>query len=300
MKPISHILCPVDFSEISELTLQETGKLAEKLSAKLTLLHVVSVIPASYGALYGIDFQAVDTVELTNSAAKALEEFRLKYVPESVKCRVVSVTGNVSSEINTEVKQSEVDLIVMATSGAHGVEEYLIGSNAAKVSRSATCPVLTASHPEKLSNISKVLIPLDISLGIKEIRHLIESFKGLENFSAELLVISEPGYRDPHPDATRLFMESQIKALHATGIETVTWKEIFSKDVAETICTHAEKENFGMIMMKSLGRSTFGKFLLGSTTEAVVNHSSIPVLTLKTSARENHERFSSSIAPNLW
>ena len=300
MKKIEHILCPVDFSPVSESTVAAAGKMAQKLGANLTLIHVVSVIPASYGALYAIDFQAIDTVELINSSTKALEEVRQKHIPAGISCHIVSVTGNVASEVISEVKKSSIDLIVMATSGAHGVEEFLIGSNAAKISRSAPCAVLTMRNPESWKTSGKILIPLDISLGLKALRDFLGSYITYENFEAELLVISEPGYKDPHPNATQIFMEKQIEALNAYGIEKVTWQEVFSEDIVETICKYAQENHFEMIMMKSEGRSTFAKFLLGSNTEGVINHSEIPVLTVRVESRDSKSRFTGSMIPSPW
>lgn len=300
MKKLKHILCPVDFSPVSESTVKAAGQMAQLLGANVTLIHVVSVIPASYGALYGIDFQAIDTVELINSSTKALEEVRAKNIPAGVSCHIVSITGNVASEVIAEVKKSDVDLIVMATSGAHGVEEFLIGSNAAKISRSAPCAVLTIREPEKWMSSGKILIPLDISLGLKALRDFLGSYIVYDNFEAELLVISEPGYKDPHPNATQIFMEKQIEALNAYGIQKVTWKEVFSEDIVETICNYAEENQFGMIMMKSEGRSSFAKFILGSNTEGVINHSKVPVLTVRVDPRDSKARFTGSMIPSPW
>lgn len=295
MKEIKHILCPVDFSVISEKTVEAAGKLALRFGAKFTLMHVVSVIPASYGALYGIDFQSVDTMELIRSATEALEEVRKKQLPVNLDCNIVAVTGNVSSEIMEEVKKSSVDLIIMATSGAHGVEEFLIGSNAAKIARTSPCAVLTVSDPDSIQSLNKVLIPLDVSLGLGSLRAYLSSFRQLENFSAELLIINEPGYKDPYPEATRTFIEKEMELLKAEGVENISWKELISEDIVETICEYAKEQNFGLILMKSEGRSTFAKFILGSTTEGVINHSHIPVLSLGSRGSRQKGRFSDSL-----
>lgn len=298
MEAIKHILCPVDFSAVSEQSAAQAGLLAHQFGCKLTLIHVVSVIPASYGALYGIDFQSVDTMDLIRSATDALEEVRAKYIPAGVECHVVAVTGNVSSEIVEEIKKTAVDLVLMATSGAHGVEEFLIGSNAAKIARSSPCAVITLRSPEKISSFSKVLIPLDIVLGFGELLPYLQSFHKLQNFSAEVLLISEPGYKDPDPAATKHFLDNELKHLSDHGIDHVTWSEIQSDDLVESICRYAEDHAFGLILMKSEGRSSFAKFILGSTTEGVINHAKVPVLSLKVKPKKQKGRFSDSVAGN--
>lgn len=295
MSEIKHILCPVDFSAISEQTVRQAGLLARQFKSKITLIHVVSVIPASYGALYGIDFQAVDTMELIRSATEALEEVRKKCLPTGLECHEVAVTGNVSSEIVQEIKKSAVDLVIMATSGAHGVEEFLIGSNAAKIARTSPCAVLTLRFPEKVSSFSKVLIPLDLTLGLAEILPYLRSFHSLQNFSAQVLLINDLGYQDPDVAATKAFIESEIAHLVSIGIQNVSWAETYSDDVVEGICEYAEKNDFGLIIMKSEGRSSFAKFILGSNTEGVINHSSVPVLSLRVHGKRESGRFSGSV-----
>jgi nucleotide-binding universal stress UspA family protein len=132
------------------------------------------------------------------------------------------------------------------------------------------------------------------------LRDFLGSYIAYDNFEAELLVISEPGYKDPHPNATQIFMEKQIEALNAYGIQKVTWQEVFSEDIVETICNHAQNNHFEMIMMKSEGRSTFAKFLLGSNTEGVINHSEVPVLTVRVDPRDSKSRFTGSMIPTPW
>jgi len=295
MNKIHHILCPVDFSAISEQTVRQAGQLAKQFGCKLTLIHVVSVIPASYGALYGIDFQSVDTIELIRSATEALEEVRKKCVPDAIECHEVAVTGNVSSEIVQEIKKSSVDLVVMATSGAHGVEEFLIGSNAAKVARTSPCAVLTLRNPETINNLSKVLIPLDLTLGMAELLPYLQSFSQLHDFSAEVLLVNDPGYKDSDASATRTFLEAELQHLKQAGIQNISWSETQSDDLVEAICDYAQENNFGMILMKSEGRSSLAKFILGSNTEGVINHSAIPVLSLRVHGKSGSGRFSGSV-----
>lgn len=295
MSTIQHILCPVDFSTVSEQTAQQAGNLAARFGSKLTLIHVVSVIPASYGALYGIDFQSVDTLELIRSATEALEEVRKKSIPAGVECHVVAVTGNVSAEIVQEIKKNSVDLVIMATSGAHGVEEFLIGSNAAKIARSAPCAVLTIRHPERVSHFGKVLIPLDLTLGLSELLPYLKSLNQLDQFNAEVLLVQEPGYQDPDAQATRNFLDAELNKLKELGIGQISWSETRSDDLVETICQYAENKGFGLILMKSEGRSSFAKFILGSNTEGVINHSSVPVLSLRVQGKKESGRFSGTL-----
>jgi len=45
MLPVTHILCPIDFSESSYQALETAEELAVHFNAKLTVLHVVQDIP---------------------------------------------------------------------------------------------------------------------------------------------------------------------------------------------------------------------------------------------------------------
>ncbi len=146
---IRKILCPVDFSDYSVDTLDEALVLAEKLGARLFILHVVNE------RLFHDIERMAGRIQIFNGAldqAKAsLEEERAgmltKLVAETGTDRVdpnLKVTLGVPWEKILEEAQAEaVDLIVMGAKGRGSLTRQLrFGSSAEKVFRRAQCRVL--------------------------------------------------------------------------------------------------------------------------------------------------------------
>jgi nucleotide-binding universal stress UspA family protein len=81
--------------------------------------------------------------QLERSARAALEGVVSHARRPGVEIDAVLRQGAVWSEIQTVAKERKADLIVIGTHGRHGFSRAMLGSVAAKVVRTAPCPVLT-------------------------------------------------------------------------------------------------------------------------------------------------------------
>jgi universal stress protein A len=141
------ILAPVDFSPASENGFQYALRCAEKFGAELTLLHVVQPLPSvRFAAIPGaIVFPEINFTE----AEKNLQALAASERPQHLKRPACQVrTGIPSHEIVEAARESDVDLIVIATHGYTGWKHFCIGSTAERVVRAAPCPVLVVREKE--------------------------------------------------------------------------------------------------------------------------------------------------------
>jgi nucleotide-binding universal stress UspA family protein len=134
------ILVATDFSESAGRAFDYAAALAEKLGAKLRLLHVISV-PMIGVPEIGVAVIA-STMESTVQTSQAeLDRLAAQYGPARVE--TLLRTGDARDVIVDAAKELGVELIVMGTHGRRGVRRALIGSIAEGVLRTAPCPVLT-------------------------------------------------------------------------------------------------------------------------------------------------------------
>jgi len=128
------ILVPVDFSHEDQSV--ESLKKAKKLvgDGGIILLHVMDVIPA-----YMIN-QLPDDIETMkiNHARSSLEELVKK---AGVEARIEIRKGSSYHGILEYANDNDVNLIII-NSHRPGIQDYLLGSTAAKVVRHAKCAVL--------------------------------------------------------------------------------------------------------------------------------------------------------------
>ena len=128
------ILVPTDFSDEGSTvkTLQNANTLSS--DGRIILLHVLDESPSI------IDVQ--DRIKLIKELIPRVEE-KLKEMIESskVKAEVEVRNGSPNREIIESAKNNEADLIII-NSHQPGLQDYLLGSTAARVVRHAPSSVL--------------------------------------------------------------------------------------------------------------------------------------------------------------
>ncbi|MFO0951803.1 MAG: universal stress protein [Isosphaeraceae bacterium] len=148
MIEIRSILAPTDFSKHSELAVRYACGLAEKLGAKLYLLHVLSeVVPVGPDPMLA----PVMPPEFYKETEAASKEALMKLLdPAWGKPTAVETAVRWGSPVDVVVDHAAthgVDLIVIATHGRTGLSHMLLGSVAERMIREAPCPVLTIRDP---------------------------------------------------------------------------------------------------------------------------------------------------------
>ena len=147
---VKRILCPVDFSETSDLALLYAISLARAFGAELEVLHVVAPPVTSLpGEHFLGDFVQVDMEALATACRERVDRL-LAETPSAEKLQVTPtvVCGIPYLEIIRIAGEKATDLLVMGTHGRSGIEHLLIGSVAERVVRKAPCPVLTVKKPK--------------------------------------------------------------------------------------------------------------------------------------------------------
>jgi nucleotide-binding universal stress UspA family protein len=146
MLDIRHILFPVDFSERCSASAATVAHMAEKFHARVTMLHVMHLVPSWYNELSAEAFASmVDSEALTRERRAALEDY-LRYPQELCSAWRVVVEGEPGRVIPEFAANEKVDLIMMPTHGHGPFRRLLLGSVTAKVLHDAECPVWTDVH----------------------------------------------------------------------------------------------------------------------------------------------------------
>ena len=157
---INKILVPTDFSEVANNALMYSVKLAEKCGAELHILHIkqIPIADPSFPAeTYQIYIDEIQHVE--DEGVKKLQDSFIKN--SNVATTFHSATGFIADEIMTFCNDNPIDLVVMGTTGASGLAELLVGSNAASVIGKSQVPVLVIPPNHKYQPLKHVLYSTD-------------------------------------------------------------------------------------------------------------------------------------------
>ena len=136
------LLCPIDFSNVSNHAFQVATDLAVIFKADLHVVHVFQM-PAS--AIPEGVYEVPDGVEdkIKDNLSKRLNEF-----VERISTSKINITTGLSEgfphvEIINSADETNADMIVMGTHGRTGFSQVLLGSVAERVLRTSSIPVLT-------------------------------------------------------------------------------------------------------------------------------------------------------------
>jgi nucleotide-binding universal stress UspA family protein len=132
--PCKQVLWPTDWSQPSELALDEAIAIAAHHGAQLLLLHVI---------------ETSDTAKTSRRDQEHIEErFRklCKHRPGAQDARRLIGRGVAADEITRVAIAESADLIVMSGHGRTGRQPLKLGSVAQKVLHQVPCPVFLVPH----------------------------------------------------------------------------------------------------------------------------------------------------------
>jgi len=287
-----NILVPVDFSKTSNKAVNYALFLAEKYKAKVTLFHAVVLLQE--------DVDEKEHLIAYETIIEKKEEKRIKYLKShadkgarlGVQIDSVLMRGITPAEtILNFIEDKKFDVIVIGTHGRTELMKWWLGSVAEKIVRYSPIPVITIHKDYKRKPaIKKVLFPVDFSefskMAVKKGMRLIRKFDAKPTFMFVVEQQQHPFYymqsSEPILKSNPTLKKQLMKNLMAMA---GSLKDKAAYHLAEgkphkEIEAYANTKKIDLIVIASHGMSGLDHFLIGSTTERVVNVAPCPVLTI--------------------
>jgi nucleotide-binding universal stress UspA family protein len=276
---IKNILTPTDFSETALLAIEHSAFMARISKATLHLLHVIKISEFAYTinnpAAPGYSIQEVE-----NFSLQKLDEIaavlKVKY---GININTSISKGNPAEEIEIAVTNFNVDVVIMGTHGASGFNEYFIGSNAHKTIKKCHCPVLTVQVDSKKIGFHDIVLPVENTYhSLEKVNKTVDLAK---LYAAKIHLLGVQHKQDE--TATKAFnmmLENVEKVITHAGLafdRTV----VNGDNLAEQTLKYAEKSGADLIVVLTDHESELNDSLLGALAKQMVNHSKIPVLSIK-------------------
>ncbi|QHI97520.1 universal stress protein [Xylophilus rhododendri] len=145
------ILVPVDGSATSQRGLQEAIGLARQTHGRIRLLHVVDQLAFSYMTDAYSGFMGDCLSMLRADGEKLLETAAATAGAAGVPVETAIHDGldrRLHEVVEDEVRGWQAELIVIGTHGRRGASRLLLGSDAERILRTSTVPVLLVRQPE--------------------------------------------------------------------------------------------------------------------------------------------------------
>jgi nucleotide-binding universal stress UspA family protein len=282
------ILCPLDFSELSDLALKYASVAAREYNSTLHVLHAETFELPRY-------FSRSESDHLIQELATAKTGFR-NHLAEHVQ----KVLGTHAKEIDLKfevieehpagaildfTKQTAIDLIVMGTHGYGGLKRLRLGSVAENTVANATVPVFTVRQKthlfidvlraDPMPVLEKIMCPSNISkTAVTALRHAAAL---AERFGAVLTVLH---IRETAKDADISKDEKKLCEWIADTVKVQCDVKpmVLSGHAAEEIISYAKENKNDLIVLGARHQQFLEATFFGRTTELVVRHAPCPVL----------------------
>lgn len=285
----ARILCPVDFSELSDLALKYAAAGAQAFSASVVVFHAQRFELPPY-------FTPAQVSELTRQ--HRAEEVRAK---EFLRLHVRKVLGEQANAFPLKfdladahpvdavleaAKRHRAELIIMGTHGRGGAKRLWLGSVAENVVRQADVPVFVVRQkqhefidpagPQNMPRLRTILCPVNLShaarLGLEHAATLAQQFSA----RLKTICILDPGDARGLAEARQEL--SDWLGQNSTHCET---EVIAGKGSAgERIVSLAAETNADLIVLGAQHPSPSHRWLWGHTTEFVLRRAPVPVLVV--------------------
>jgi nucleotide-binding universal stress UspA family protein len=295
---IRRILCPTDFSPVSERGIELAAQVASRFHAQLTLQHNLDPLSPMYIA--SVEMLPQSIVDLEQEREDQAEE-RLKEILSGLRPELAPqgriTSGQPHAAILSLARSLPADLIVMGTHGRSGLGHLFVGSVTERVVGQAPCPVLTLRDSEQLaafrplttgSDIQPVLVPIDFSAhSIHTFEYALQTFARLP-VALTLLHVVEPVTSHDLRSATHFnvpeFLQMRVhearerlEGLIPANVDRPVRVEVRLGSAIEEIPRCARDSDARFVVMGSHHKGIVDQFIFGATSKAVLRTSPCPV-----------------------
>lgn len=280
MKSLNKILVPIDFSEQSLIALDQSYNLAREYKAEITLLYVLEQHEGLV-ALFGPSEK--EEAEKKRKIEAELEKLADKvYKKEKIKVNYLVAKGRPYEKIVEVSEMIGAMLIMMGTNGTVGIRKKFIGSNALRVVRETTCPVITIKGKYHRNGCKNIVLPLDLS---KETKEKVGKAIEIARMSNSVIhVVSALFTKDEfivnhltrQLDQVEAFIKKAGIECTAEIIKGIKGEESF----ADVIIDYAKKKDADLLMIMTQKEEDVVERFVSSTAQEIINKSDIPVLSV--------------------
>jgi len=256
------------------------------------MLHIMDIPVYDRNDSFQSYADAAEGIFWMKLVRKKFKELFDKPFMKGVNAVEVLQFDGVYDTIAAQAKEHDIDLIVMGSHGDSGVHEVFIGSNTEKVVRLADCPVLTVKNRHENFTVKNVLFASNFYGEAKDNFERLFQFISLYDAHIHLVKVVTPDQFETTPYTENL-IEDFAREWNLKNYSLHVFNE---RTIDAGIQAAAERFKADLIAMETHGRTGIARFFVGSQTESVVNHASIPVLSVRIKEYKQKYRSFSELA----
>lgn len=284
---MNKIFVPTDFSQCADYALSAAIEMCKKSGAELHIGHCYNPGSEVIGAEFSAPFQAVPSTmsgeqlhELiamhTNRVKTHLEERKKMCQERGIDPTTHIITGSMNDQLMKKIEELAVSLIIMGSHGVERIEDQLLGSNAQRMVRLSSAPVLTIKNPLSLERMVKVAFFSTFSdEGERKVfSEYKELFKNLVGHTSFVFVNTPGNFKRTKEIKER--MDSFSLESWPSHYDFSVYNDLSFEDGVSSFCAD---NGVDIALFATHGHTGFQRLLHRSATEHVLNHTELPVLS---------------------
>jgi len=272
------ILVPTDFSPQAENALKVAVQMAQRFDSEIFLLHMLELPTGNIDPVSGSNTNELpEALFFLKLAKKRFKELLSQDYLKGVKVHE-TVEFHQAFEGIMEISQKHsCDIIIMGSNGSTGLKEIFIGSNAEKVVRNSTIPVMIIKNDRPDFEVNNLVFATDCKLENKHTLGKVKKFA--EKIDANLhLVYINTANNFVIEEKAQKYLEDFVKGADLKNYTLNIYNDV---TVEEGILNFATSINAELISISTHGRKGLDHFFNGSISEDLVNHANMPIVTFK-------------------
>ena len=282
---MKNILLPTDFSENSWNAIKYAISLFKETACNFYLLHVTLISYSSGSGDYPlVATQGIIENTLLKQAKTAIKKQlkKCELLTKNPKHNFFTITSYdfFIDSVKNHLKEKNIDLIVMGTKGASGLNEVLIGSNTGDLITQVQCPTLIVPENSIYKPLKEIAFPTDYNIfyQTKVLKEILEFMKLQDAFLRVVHITKKDENLTPYQVENKEMLHTFFTD------EKCTFHKITNKKTEEGIQCFTESRDIDMIVMIAKNLNLFQRILFRPTVEEISYHTEIPFLVL-------HEEF---------
>jgi universal stress protein A len=282
MEGIRTILCPVDFTSVSEDTVHLAAQLCRQMKAKLVLHHNLGVRPPGYLSVnWMVSEETGEREQKKEDEVPERLEKLFAQLPEDIEYEARVTRAPLDMAVLEVAKVLPADLIVM---GSHGWSTPDHRSLTEKVILKAPCTVMTTgakcggpdtwfnARPERPDQL-KVLLPVDFSARTEvQVGFAFELMQWMPHRLLLLNVLAEGSSSAAQQEA-----EERLQALVPEELAGRVQPVVKTGSPSAAIVEAAEQEETLFVLLAAHRKGPLRRLLFGTATVEVLHESPCPV-----------------------
>lgn len=270
-----NILVPTDFSACAEYALEAAVEMAKKNSGTIHFLHVIEPLQSSKMDYLSKDMWQKEMDKEKENALILMAALVDTY--QGVDFKIYVEEGKVVEVIEKHAEMIDADLLIVGSHGTGEGSTIYMGSNAQKIVRKVRRKILVIKASFKNVKLDEVVFASGFNVSERpamlEFRDFVKPFAR----KVHLVYINTNLFFGLPKNVITDVMKEAATSFHPLEVEIHFFNDYSIEKGIERI---SENLNAGLIGISNIHKHPLKRIISGSNVEALVNHSSLPVLSV--------------------